>query len=184
MDVLEAIHGRRSVGKVKPDAVDKALIEQVLDAAVKAPNHGLTEPWRFIVMTGDGRRLLGEAYARAAGAVQEAVKEPHMRKAFRAPVVFAVVCSPSDRPGIVRIEEFAAVHAAVQNMLLATHALGLATIWRSGEPMYDPAMKEVFGLAAHEELVGFIYMGYPEGELPPRKERKPASNMTRWVDSY
>lgn len=182
MDAIEAIHGRRSVGKVKPDEVDKALIEKVLDAAVQAPNHGLTQPWRFIVMTGEGRRLLGEAYARVAGTVQEADKEPHMKKAFRAPVVIAVVCCPSDRPEIVRTEEFAAVHASVQNMLLAIHALGLAAIWRSGLPMYDPAMKEAFGLTDREELVGLIYMGHPAEEPPARKERKTACEVTRWVD--
>lgn len=183
MDVLEAIYGRRSIGKLKPDPVDRSLIEKWLEAATMAPNHGLTEPWRFIVMTGEGRRLLGEAYARAAGAAQEAAFETQMKKAFRAPVVIAVVCLPAaERLGVVQQEEFAAVHAAVQNLLLAAHSHGIGTIWRSGAPMYHPAMKEVFGLAPHEELVGFIYAGWPDGEPPASKKRKAVQEVTRWVE--
>lgn len=183
MELFAAIHGRRSMGLMKQDPVDKATIKQLLEAATKAPNHRLTEPWRFIVMTDEGRRLLGEGYARVAGATTQEEKEPHIRKAFRAPVVIAVVCSPVARPDVIRIEEFAAVHAAVQNMLLAAHGLGLAAIWRSGEPMYHAAMKETFGLADHEELVGFVYIGHPNGDAPAEKPRRPIGEVTRWVQS-
>jgi len=182
MEIWEAINGRRSIGKVKSDIVEKAIIEKLLDAAVMAPCHGMTEPWRFIVMRGEGRRKLGEAYARIAGAEASVDSEAYIKKAYRAPVVIAVICSPSNRPGMVRIEEFAAVHAAVQNMLLTAHALGLGAIWRSGEPMYHPAMKATFGLDNNEEMVGFIYIGYPVGTTPAPTRRKGASAVTEWVD--
>lgn len=189
MEVKEAIRNRRSMGKVKQDPVAKPLIEEILEAGAWAPNHCNTEPWRFWVMTGEGRRLLGRGYAEVAlseasvelseeelntlGSVQE-------KKAFRAPVVIAVAVIPSDKPIVPVIEEYAAVHAAVQNMLLTAHALGLGAIWRTGAPTYHPKMREAFSLVGKEELVGFIYLGYPE-MAAPKAERVPFTQKTVWV---
>lgn len=188
MDVHEAIHQRRSVGKVKTDPISRDIIEQLLEAAVVAPNHYRTGPWRFFVMTGNGRNKLGNAYAAVAEAhmrsegleIDEEKLHSEKNKAFRSPVIIAVACSPSDQPKVHRTEEFAAVHAAVQNMLLTAHALGLGTIWRSGDPLYHPEMKAAFELEAHEELVGLIYIGYPEA-VPSRIPRKPYTDYTTWI---
>lgn len=192
MDVFEAIRGRRSVGVFKEEPVTRERIERMLEAAHWAPNHHLTEPWRFYVMTGDGRRALANGYAdiavaqaRETGA--EAADEAELRakqgaKAYRAPVVIAVAAAPSDSPKIVSAEEFAAAHAAVQNMLLAAHALGLGAIWRSGEPMYHPLMHRALGLREGEQLVGLIYAGVPLAQLPARK-RTPVNEKTVWIES-
>lgn len=188
MDLHEAIHQRRSVSKVKPDPVERKLIEQILEAAVVAPNHYLTEPWRFFVMTGDGRKKLGNAYASVAEAnmqnegkeIDSVTLQKEQNKALRSPVIIAVAASPSDQPQVHRIEEMAAVHAAVQNMLLTAHALGLGAIWRSGDPTYHPRMKEAFELAEHEEMVGFLYIGYPE-TVSSRIPRTPYTEKTVWI---
>ncbi|UJF32982.1 nitroreductase family protein [Paenibacillus hexagrammi] len=188
MNVKEAILSRRSIGKVKQDAVPEELVQQVLEAAVWAPNHGQTEPWRFWVMTGEGRKLLGRGYAEVA--IAEAgdispdeiaeLRAAQEKKALRAPVVIAVAVTPTALPGVPEIEEYAAAHAAVHNMSLMAHALGLGTIWRTGAPTYHPKMKEVFGLQGAEELVGFVYIGYPEREAPEGK-RTPHQQKTVWV---
>lgn len=189
MKLQEAIHSRPSIGKVIPEPVDHTLIEQLLEAAVRAPNHYMTEPWRFFVMRGEGRKKLGQAYAAVAEAkLREEGREAdpaellaQEKKAYRAPVVIAVAVSPSDAPKVHRIEEFAAVHAAVQNMLLTAHALGLGAIWRTGDPTYHPLMKSAFGLADHEEMAGFIYIGYPE-TVGTRPQRTHFSEKTVWID--
>lgn len=189
MNVKEAIRDRRSIGKVKQDPVAKPLIEEILEAGVWAPNHCHTEPWRFWVMTGEGRRLLGQGYAEVA--LSEAdptlseeevskLKSAQEKKAFRAPVVIAVAVTPSVKPIVPEIEEYAAVHAAVQNMLLTAHSLGLGTIWRTGAPTYHPKMREAFSLGGKEELVGFIYIGYPD-MAPPKATRVPFAQKTVWV---
>ena len=191
MDVKEAIRQRRSIGKVKQDPIAHALIEEILEAAVWAPNHGNTEPWRFWVMSGEGRKLLGRGYAEVAvaeaqqanagtGKVLTAEEEEKLRsagekKAFRAPLVIAVAVSPAEKRVVPEIEEYAAVHCAVQNMMLTAHALGLGTIWRTGDPTYHPKMKETFGLVGKEEMVGFIYIGYPEA-VPTKAARLPFAN--------
>jgi len=188
MPVGEAICGRRSVGKVKQEPVDRQLIEALLEAANWAPSHHATEPWRLFVMTGAGRQRLADAYADIAAEAadgpaedeEQALRRKAGDKAFRAPVVIAVAVSPSTAPGINRMEEFAAAHAAVQNMLLAAHALGLGAIWRSGEPMYHPRMKQAFGLAEADELVGLVYVGHPDVK-PLSGKRGPVTNKTVWL---
>ncbi|MGO4500842.1 nitroreductase [Paenibacillus sp. 2RAB27] len=193
MDVKEAIRQRRSIGKLKQDPIEHALIEEILEAAVWAPNHANTEPWRFWVMSGEGRKLLGRGYAEVAIAEarsgadaelseeeEEQLRSNNEKKAMRAPLVIAVAVSPAEKPVVPVIEEYAAVHCAVQNMMLAAHALGLGTIWRTGDPTYHPKMQENFGLSGKEEMVGFIYIGYPE-VIPTKAARVPFALKTQWV---
>lgn len=191
MDVLEAIRSRRSVSVMTNEAVSKEQIEQILEAGNWAPSHHMTEPWRFIVMTGEGRQKLAQAYGDVAVAQAKAsgdtVNEADIRakqgaKAFRAPVVIAVAVSPSDKPQVNKAEEFAAAHCAVQNMLLAAHAIGLGAIWRTGDPAYHPAMQQAFGLSEGEQLVAFVYVGVPQLPLPV-KQRNPVQQKTVWIES-
>lgn len=134
-DLLAAIHARRSVGRVSPDPVARELVAELLDAAVAAPNHHLTVPWRFIVLAGDARRGVGEAHARAVARQKPGLPaEGYAKEAARlerAPVVIACCVSPGEDPVAAR-EDRDAVAAAVQNLLLAAHGRGLAAMWRTG----------------------------------------------------
>lgn len=190
MDVLKAIRTRRSVGRVKPDPVEQDKINVVLEAATWAPNHHRTEPWKFFVLRGEGRRPLGRTLAKIAqeeskaegGADEQKIKQA-MQKPFRAPVIIAVACIPHlENSKVHKIEEQAAVSAAIQNMLLAAHSLGLGAIWRTGRQCYHPEMKKLFGLGPEDELLGFIYLGYPEAD-PPSRERTSYVEKTVWIDT-
>jgi nitroreductase len=186
----EIIQGRRSIGKVKADPVPKELVESLIEAAVWAPNHFGTEPWKFIVMTGEGRRVLGQAYADITAETlpdmteeERSIRlEKEVAKAYRSPVVIAAVCVPSTDSRAIRAEEIAAAHAAVQNLLLTAHASGLGAVWRTGDPAYHPKMKEAFGLAESEQVVGMIYVGYPDMQ-PPIGKRKPGTEKTVWLEN-
>lgn len=188
MDVLEAIKTRRSIGRVLDKEVPEQLIEQILEAGTWAPTHHLTEPWRFFVMTGSGRKKLGDVLAAIAADKLENpeseegknVLEKERKKPFRAPVVIAVAVEPSELERVIVKEEYAAVNAAIQNMLLAAHALGLGAVWRTGKPCYDPRMKELFQLSPKGEVLGFIYIGYPDMK-PPVKKRKPVDEVAVWI---
>ncbi|MCA1717488.1 MAG: nitroreductase [Actinobacteria bacterium] len=188
MEVDHAIETRRSVGRVKQDPVPRELVEKVLESAVHAPNHKITEPWRFHVFTGKGRGDLARARAELAKIQAEAEGEEEelaagrisreRKKAFRAPVVIAVI-SRGGRDEVETLENYAACAAAVQNMQLTAHALGLATIWRTGPVAYHPYMRDFFGLEDGDRIVAYLYLGYPDvGERPRRRE--PASSRTVW----
>ena len=83
-------------------------------------------------------------------------------------------------PSVVEIEEVCAGAAAVQNVLLAAHALGLAAMWRTGDAAFDPAVKAFFNLPPTAHLLGFVYLGYPD-MAPPKQRRKPAVSLTTWL---
>ena len=188
MDVIRAIQTRRSVGRVRQDPVSEDLIRRILESAVHAPNHKITEPWRFHVFTGKGRGELARARAELARLQAEAEGEGEemaagrisreRKKAFRAPVIIAVI-SASGRDEVETLENYAACAAAVQNMQLTAHALGLASMWRTGPVAYHEHMRDFFGLDEGDRIVAYLYVGYPDmGERPRR--RSPAEERTVW----
>ena len=188
MDVIRAIETRQSIGRVKQDPVPTELIERILESAVHAPNHRLTEPWRFHVFTGKGRGELARARAELARLQAEAEGESEemaagrisreRKKAFRAPVVIVVI-GEAGRDEIETLENYAACAAAVQNMQLTAHALGLGAMWRTGAPAYHDHMRKFFGLKEDDTIVAHLYVGYPDmGERSRR--RQPAHEKTVW----
>jgi nitroreductase len=173
--VIEAIKSRRSVKKMLPDPpVSRELVETVIEAAVWAPNHHLTEPWRFVVMAGDERRKLGEAMSMALGSFTDSPTEERLdaerKKPLAASVIVALISSPKVGPNIVPQEEMVAAGAALQNMLLAAHSLGLGSMVRTGSNAYSEAMRKFFQMKEHERVVGLVYLGHvAEPSPPPRR---------------
>jgi nitroreductase len=186
MELLAAIHARQSVSKVRPDPLPHELIERLLDAAVQAPNHHRVRPWRFIVLTGAARVRLGEVMAHSLAArLPEApavVLEAERQKPLRAPVLIAVGIDPPDQPKVVEIENICAGAAAVENLLLAAHALGLGAMWRTGAPATDPAVKSFLGLRPEQHLIALVYLGYPAGERV-ELERPTHTDRTTWIEN-
>ena len=164
------------------------MIREILESAIHAPNHRITEPWRFHVFVGKGRGELARARAETARLQAEAEGEEEemaagrisreRKKAFRSPVVIAVI-SEAGRDEVETLENYAACAAAVQNMLLTAHSLGLGTIWRTGPVAYHEHMREFLGLADGDRIVGYLHVGYPDmGERPRR--RTPVEEKTVW----
>jgi nitroreductase len=185
MELFEAIRTRMSIGKVKPDPVPRALIEQMLDAGAQAPNHHKVQPWRFIVVTGAARERLGAVMAqsllgRQPNAAPEVVAAERA-KPLRAPVLVAVGVDKPSGPKVEEIENICAAAAAAQNMLLAAHALGLAAQWRSGAAVTDPAVKTWLGLAPDQPLIGLIYVGWCLVE-PQAYARPSFAERTTWLE--
>jgi nitroreductase len=177
------------VGKVGAERPPREQIEQIIRAAGWAPNHYRTQPWRFVVVSGAARERLGDVMARslarrlgdAESDEARQLIERERRKPLRAPVLIAVAAVPSDTPKAIEIEEIAATAAAVQNMLLAAQALGLGAMWRTGEPAYDPAVKQFLGLPEHAHILSFVYVGYPDMPPLPERERGDALAHATWL---
>ena len=188
MDVLEAIRTRRTAGKIRADVPPRELIEELLEAATWAPNHRLNEPWRFFVVAGEARERFGELMAADACASlddpteekRRGTVESQMKKATRSPVIIAVACDPPSSPRIDPVEDVCAVACGVQNMMLAAHARGLATKWSSGQACHSPAIKSFFGLTPEHQILGYIYLGYPD-ESSGIGSRTPHHEKTTWL---
>lgn len=185
-DVLRALRERRSIGKCTDETPDPSLIRELLESATWAPNHRLTHPWRFVVLSGDARNGLGEAMgaAAAAGAADPDAGERARAKAegkpLRAPYVIAVYADPN--PAEPEVEEIAATAAAVQNMLLAAHSLGLAAMWRSGDLIYSREVRNYLRMPEQAVMLGVVYVGYPAMD-PPARTRRPVEDFAEWWDA-
>jgi nitroreductase len=191
MDVLDAIRLRRSVKpeRLRPDPVDRGRIEALLEAANWAPSHGLTEPWRFVVFTGEGRRALHEvmvATLEPDGAPAVAADDPRRRKLeeknLNAPVIVAIVCQPDPSPRIVEHEEVASTAIAVHNMHLLARSMGLGAFWSSGAKAFDPRVARFLELEAPARCLGFLYVGWPAGPWPEGR-RRPVAEKVRWREA-
>ncbi len=185
MDLFDAIHGRLSVGKVKPDEVSKATIEKLLSSAVQAPNHYKVRPWRFVVLTGAARERLGEVMANSLKTEHPeypiAVFDKERSKPLRSPVLIAVGVDKPSEQKVIEVENICATAAAVENLLLAAHAEGLGAKWRTGSPARDSNVKQFLGFESDQHLIGFIYIGYPVASVEP-KERPSFEDRTVWMD--
>lgn len=186
MEVGEAIRGRRSIGRLA-GAVSRQAIAELIGGAVRAPNHHLTEPWRFTVVQGEGRRRLGEFWGKRAaevaglsGEAAEKYAEGESGKTLRAPVLI-VVSVRTDPDPVVASEDQSAAAAAIQNILLAAHGCGLGAIWRTGKMVYDDAIKRFLGLDPSDRILGVVYLGQPAAE-PKEKPEPKRHDVIAWFE--
>jgi nitroreductase len=188
MDVFDAIRDRRSIKplSMKSDPVDRALLERLFECANWAPSHHHTEPWRFIVFTGESRRALADAVVETMikdGDPPIPENDPKRTssnaKFLKPTAVIAIVCNVSTLPKVMEHEEIAATAIAVQNMQLAARAMGLACFWTSGEKAFHPKMARFLGIEPPARCLGFLYVGWPA--IPwPTAERKPIAEKVNW----
>jgi nitroreductase len=185
MDLHEAIRARRSVRQFTDRPIRRDEIQQLLDAAAQAPNHRLTQPWRFYVLGPEARRAYGAALgARKAKKVEDpaaaqAVIDKVANAAASLPAQIAVAMTLAENPE-VREEDYAATMMAVQNILLTARALGLGTHLKTGAVMEDPRARAVVGVPEGERIVVLIDLGEP-AEEPEARARRSASEVTTWV---
>jgi nitroreductase len=185
MDLHEVIRARRSVRQFTNRPVERAEIEQLLDAATQAPNHRLTQPWRFYVLGPEARRAYGAVLgARKAKKVEDpaaaqAVIDKVVATAAALPAQIAVTMTLNENPE-VREEDYAATMMAVQNILLTARAIGLATHLKSGAIMEDPRARAALGIADGERIVVTIDLGEP-AEVPEARPRRGAAEVTTWL---
>lgn len=187
--VLDAIRARRSVSRLVEPAPAAEHLQAILEAAACAPDHGCLRPWRFVVLKGDAKDAFGEVLAeayerrcRARDEVPAAAEVARERtKLSRAPLVVVVGAVRRPSPKIPWEEQCAAAAAAIENALLAATALGYGTMWRTGDPAYDPYVKQAIGLSNDDAIVGFLYIGtVPEGAHKPPRSPDLAGLVAHW----
>ena len=170
MDVENAIRTRRTHKAFRPEPLDRATIDELIDLARWAPNHHLTNPWRFRVV---GPRAL-ERLKAAAGPEAAA-------KLDRAPTLIVSSCVVGGDDPTAEEEDLHATAVATYIVLLGAHARGLVGYWRTPGVLRTEEGRAAVALPASERFVGLIHLGHPVQEKPP-PEREPAANVVEYLD--
>ena len=184
MDVLDALQNRVSVSRLFEPAPSAAQRELLFAAALRAPDHGQLSPWRFLTVEGPARERLGELFAQGLTAANPQLKPEALEKArkgpLRAPLLVVVIASLHDHPKVPQQEQLLAAGCAAHGLLLAAHGLGLGAMWRTGAQTESPIVARGLGLASHEQIIGFIYLGSVEGERRAPRALTPADFVQVW----
>jgi len=184
MHVSDAISTRRSIKRFTTRPVTRDEIETLLSAAVAAPNHRLTQPWRFYVLGPEARHAYGLVLGgRKAKKIEDPEAARTMRDTVAAehralPAMLVVAVADNENPEI-REEDYAATMMGIQNLSLAAVELGLGTHVKTGAVMSDPAARAAAGVRERERIVAVVNIGEP-AEVPAPKERQAAAVFTTW----
>lgn len=187
----DLIHERRSIFPqyYTGEKVNDDIVKQILENARWAPTHKMTEPWRFVVFTGDGIRALARMQSDIYKSVTEAdgtFKEGNYQKLQTKPLlsshIIAILMKRDERKSVPEVEETGAVFCAIQNMYLTASAYGLGAYLSTGGVTYFDEAKEAFGLEPEDRLIGFFHIGVPKREYPGGR-RKPLEEVMHWITS-
>lgn len=182
VSVYQALYRRRMAWRFKEDPVEREVLARLLDTAVWAPNHHLTEPWRFFVLEKEGetRRQVGElAYQHSLADGGNRRRAEAMRdKVLSPPALIYAYSKPGDNAKTAQ-ENYASVCCAVQNISLAAVAEGLAVTWETGRITRLPDLPKVLGAKKKWQMVGLLMIGYPDEA--PTPARTPAERFTWWL---
>lgn len=186
MSVAQAIRARHSVKQFSDTAVAREDIEELLELAVQAPNHRMTEPWHFIVAGDEAKRALARVLGRRKSSkvsdpeAARLVREKVERNTLALPALVVLAIDQNENPEI-REEDFAAAWMAVQNIVLAAVERGLGTHIKTGAVMDDPELREAWRVPEGRRIIAMIELGAPAVE-PRVTEREPAASRTTWLD--
>lgn len=186
-ELLQLIKDRRSIypSVYTTRKIDKAIIEEILEAANWAPNHKKTEPWRFKVFRGAALGKLGDYLGEfyKTHTPEEKFSEVKYKKTLNKPrkaaCVIALCMQRDPEERLPEWEEQAALAMAVQNMWLMCTAHQIGSYWGSPRAMIQG--KDFLGLKEGEHCYGIFFMGYHEAP-EPKAERGPIADKTEWID--
>lgn len=186
MDLYTAIHERRDIERFAEACPPRETIERLIEAATWAPNHHRTEPWRFHVLAGAGREEMADAVGAwlTANGAGEGPPRSARSKLMRAPV--SVVVVQVGAPGGAAVdsdrdrEDYAACFCAIQNLLLAAHAEGLAAHLSTGALTTYQGARSYLGLAEADRIVAYVNLGFPQPGDVPEGERSAPDVEWHW----
>lgn len=183
MELIHALTSRRSVRRFTKKPIPKAILQEILNYAPWVPNHHVSEPWRFVVVTGESLGQLADLRADAVltkrqgqpGAEDRAQKA---REEFLEAAYVVAAIQKLDPNPVRREEDYAAMAMTVYNIMLAAWDKGVGSFWNTGPLIHDLAVGRWLNLAEDERTVAFIRLGYPE--TIPVTRRTPIAERIEW----
>ena len=182
MDLHRALRERRTVHSYSRDPVAEDVIERALSAAIHAPNHRLTMPWRFLRVGRETRAALADLAVRLSIAKKGPMTpeiEAKVRSKILDPHELIVVSVVRSDDAQTAREDLAAAACAIQNLSLSLFADGVGSKWSTGEPSRVDEGYALLGIdRAREDIVGFVWVGVPK-RVPQIPPRPPLSDLVR-----
>jgi len=184
-ETLALLARRRStkVGHITAPGPSSAEIDALIGLASRVPDHGKLGPWRFVVIDGEARARAGEKLAQVI-AGDAGVDEMRLNAArnllMRAPVCVMVVSSPVESIKVPEWEQQLSAAAACFALLLSAHAMGYAGCWLTEWPTFDERARTALGLAGHERIAGFVYLGTAREPATERVRADVRSRISRF----
>ncbi|TRY30228.1 NAD(P)H nitroreductase [Aliiglaciecola sp. M165] len=182
MQALDLLLNRRSQPRLEEPAPQGELLENIMQAALRAPDHACLTPWKFIVCQGRGLVRLGEIFEEAA--INADLDEKQITRApqlpLRAPMVIIVIAKYTEHPKVPWVEQVASASCATQAMQMAALAQGFGGVWRTGSYAQNEDVKCAFYLEEKDEIVGFLYLGTPTNESMPAPKRNTSDYFEFW----
>jgi nitroreductase len=165
---------------------DDATLLRMLQSAVRVPDHGNRVPFRFIRITDAARHALGETLVmrtreRNPGAGDSALEKERGRFTHAPLVIVVVARFDPDDDKIPEAERLLSAGCVCFSLLQAAQACGFGANWLTGWPAYDPAIRAMLGLSAHERVAGFVHIGTPQREVPERERPDPRALLSDWT---
>ncbi|QJR82429.1 NAD(P)H nitroreductase [Alteromonas pelagimontana] len=183
MDALELLLHRRSQPRLKAPAPKGEVLENIMQAALRAPDHAALTPWRFIICEESGLQKLGALFEQSA--IDNGKSEKEIERApqlpLRAPMVIVAIAKYTENAKVPRIEQVASASCAVMAMQMAAIAQGFNGIWRSGAYAQCDVVREGLRVGEEDEIVGFLYLGTPAFDTPIAPARNSADYFERLI---
>lgn len=190
-EISDLIRNRRTIypEQFSERKIHKEQVEVLLNNAIWAPSHGLTQPWTFTVFLDEGRQKLSDFLANlytektpkdAFGALKF---NKLKNRPLMAGAVIAVSLKRDPKSPILELEEIEAIACGIQNMHLTCTAWGLGAFWSTPKLIYTPEMNAFLGLGENDKCLSLFYVGYPKPDFDwPKGHRKPIEYFTTWVN--
>lgn len=186
-DMIDFLLTRRSIHirTMQGPGPNDADLRKILEAGMRVPDHGRLTPWRFVVIRGDARKTLGDKIAKLykaknPDAIDEQV-EIERERLLRAPIVVAVVSKVVQGHKIPVWEQTLSSGAACQNILIAALSMGHAAMWVTEWYSYNADFKAALGLAADDQIAGFVYLGTEGGPVEERARPSYDDIVSEWT---
>ena len=166
----ELVRARRTTKVFGPEPVDPDTISELLELARWAPNHHLTNPWRFMVLGPQSLARLKDAAGTEAAA-----------KLDRAPTLIAVGALQGGADPVQDEEDLLAAGCAAFLVLLGAEERGLASYWRTPAVLRTPEGRAALNAPDDVHLIGLLHLG-PRRQQQPTPERAPVQHVVNWLD--
>ncbi|MDG6093848.1 nitroreductase [Acetobacter sp. AN02] len=181
---MDLLLSRASADTLHEPAPSGRILETILSAAMRAPDHGKLRPWRMITVSGDARRDVAERIVASMKRLDPDVPQAKIDKRRHrfSTTPMTIILGRHLRPDnkIPLIEQDLAVGAAAMNILNALHFAGFGGLWVSGEMTCDPVLAAELGFPAPHALAGFIFTGTPEPDRTLPKRRDVTDYVAEW----